>query len=83
MSMPGPYELIIILLIILLLFGGRKIPEIARGLGKGLREFRKARDEVMEEARMDEEENEQASNKEFNASRAENEPPAESEENND
>lgn len=40
----GPQELLIILLIVLLLFGGRKIPEIARGLGRGVREFRKARD---------------------------------------
>jgi sec-independent protein translocase protein TatA len=42
----GYQELIIIFLIILLLFGGRKIPEIARGLGKGMREFRKARDGI-------------------------------------
>lgn len=38
----GPTELIIILLIILVLFGGKKIPEIARGLGKGIREFKDA-----------------------------------------
>lgn len=42
----GPQELIIIFLIVLLLFGGKKIPEIARGLGKGMKEFRKARDEI-------------------------------------
>jgi len=36
----GPQELIIILILVLLLFGGRKIPEIMRGLGQGLREFR-------------------------------------------
>jgi sec-independent protein translocase protein TatA len=35
-------ELIIILLIVVLLFGGRKIPEIAKGLGKGIREFKGA-----------------------------------------
>jgi len=40
----GYSELLIIFLIVLLLFGGRKIPEVARGLGKGIREFRKARD---------------------------------------
>jgi sec-independent protein translocase protein TatA len=38
----GPMELIIILLIVLLLFGGRKIPEIAKGLGKGIRDFKDA-----------------------------------------
>ena len=36
----GPMELIIIFLIVVLLFGGKKIPEIARGLGKGIREFK-------------------------------------------
>jgi len=44
--MLGYRELLVIFLIVLLVFGGRKIPEIARGLGKGLREFRKARDEI-------------------------------------
>ena len=38
----GPMELVIILLIVVLLFGGRKIPEIARGLGKGIRDFKGA-----------------------------------------
>ncbi len=46
--MIGTQELIVIFLLVLLLFGGKKIPEIARGLGKGLREFRKARDEIHE-----------------------------------
>jgi sec-independent protein translocase protein TatA len=46
--MIGTQELIVIFLIVLLLFGGKKIPEIARGLGKGLREFRRARDEIQE-----------------------------------
>jgi sec-independent protein translocase protein TatA len=36
----GTWELVIILLLILLLFGGRRIPEIARGLGEGIRNFR-------------------------------------------
>ncbi len=40
---PGGYELIVILFVILLLFGGRKIPELMRGLGKGIREFNNAR----------------------------------------
>ena len=44
--MIGYQEMIIIFLIVLLLFGGKKIPEIARGLGKGIREFRKARDDI-------------------------------------
>ena len=40
----GP-EIIIIVAVILLLFGGKKIPELARGIGKGIREFRNATEE--------------------------------------
>ena len=36
----GGYEWILIILVVLLLFGGRKIPELMRGLGKGIREFK-------------------------------------------
>lgn len=36
----GPWELVLILLIVLLIFGGRKIPEIAKGLGEGIRNFK-------------------------------------------
>lgn len=42
--MPSGQELIIIAVIILLLFGGRKIPELMRGLGKGVKEFKSASD---------------------------------------
>ena len=38
----GPTELILILLVVLLLFGGRKIPELMRGLGRGVREFKES-----------------------------------------
>jgi sec-independent protein translocase protein TatA len=38
----GPAEIILIVAIVLLLFGGRKIPELMRGLGQGMREFKKA-----------------------------------------
>jgi sec-independent protein translocase protein TatA len=38
----GAQELILIAVIILLIFGGRKIPELMRGLGQGIREFKKA-----------------------------------------
>ena len=37
----GYKEILLILLVVLLLFGGRKLPELARGIGKGLREFRR------------------------------------------
>jgi sec-independent protein translocase protein TatA len=42
-------EIFIIMVVVLLLFGANKIPEIAKGLGKGLREFRKATDDIKRE----------------------------------
>ncbi len=45
----GGYEVIIVLFVILLLFGGRKIPELMRGLGKGIREFNSARETIESE----------------------------------
>jgi sec-independent protein translocase protein TatA len=39
---PGPTEIIIVLVIVLLLFGGKKIPELMKGLGKGIKEFKNA-----------------------------------------
>ena len=48
MGTPGPFEIIIIFLVILLIFGAKRIPEIARGLGKGIREFKSATSEIGE-----------------------------------
>jgi sec-independent protein translocase protein TatA len=48
-SMPSGGEWITIGIVILVLFGGRKIPELARGLGKGIREFNDAKKGVQEE----------------------------------
>ncbi len=45
----GTQEIIIIAIIILLMFGGRKIPELMRGLGKGIREFNDAKNTVRKE----------------------------------
>ncbi|MBS1919015.1 MAG: twin-arginine translocase TatA/TatE family subunit [Bacteroidetes bacterium] len=45
----GTNEIIVILIIVLLLFGGRKIPELMRGLGKGMREFNDAKNNVKRE----------------------------------
>lgn len=48
-GMPGGSEWILILLAVLLFFGGKKIPELMRGLGKGIREFNDAKDNVKRE----------------------------------
>jgi len=52
----GPTEIILIIAVLLLLFGGRKIPELMRGLGQGMREFKKASrgdDEMVEKAAIE------------------------------
>jgi len=38
----GPLEIVLIVVVLLLLFGGRKIPELMRGIGQGMKEFKKA-----------------------------------------
>jgi sec-independent protein translocase protein TatA len=48
-SAPGGSEWILIILAVLILFGGRKIPEFMRGLGKGIREFNDAKNNVKDE----------------------------------
>lgn len=45
----GATEIILIVLVILLFFGARKLPELAQGLGKGIREFRKATKEIQDD----------------------------------
>ncbi len=45
----GPMELVLVFLVILLVFGAKRIPEIAQGLGKGITEFKKAARDVTEE----------------------------------
>jgi len=42
LGMPGGAEILIILVVLLLLFGGRKIPELMKGIGQGMKEFKKA-----------------------------------------
>jgi sec-independent protein translocase protein TatA len=48
-GMPGGSEWIFIILAIVLLFGGKKIPELMKGIGKGMREFKDAKDNVKSE----------------------------------
>jgi sec-independent protein translocase protein TatA len=49
LSMPGGSEWILILLVVLLFFGGRKIPDLMRGIGKGVREFNDAKESMKSE----------------------------------
>lgn len=57
MGMPGGMEWILIALVVLLLFGGKKIPELAKGLGSGIKNFKKAvKDDEEEVASTDKKE---------------------------
>ena len=58
----GPWEIILIVLVVLLLFGGKKIPELMRGLGRGVREFNDAKNTVKKEIEEGISEKDRASN---------------------
>ena len=45
----GPWEIILILLVVLVLFGAKKLPELAKGMGQGIKEFKKATRDVNNE----------------------------------
>jgi sec-independent protein translocase protein TatA len=65
MGMPGGTEVLIILAIVVLLFGARKIPELAKGLGTGIKEFKKAtKDDPDQEKKLENKKEEQPSGKE-------------------
>ena len=49
LSMPSGGEWLWVILVVILLFGGKKIPELARGIGKGMREFNDAKDGIKSE----------------------------------
>lgn len=51
MPVPGPWELILLLVIVLIIFGPGKLPDIGNAIGKGIREFRKASNEIEESIR--------------------------------
>jgi len=48
----GPWELLIIFVVVLLLFGAKRLPEIAKGLGKGIREFKSAIKDTTDEIKV-------------------------------
>ncbi len=51
LGMPGTPEMIILLVIVVLLFGAKRLPDLARGVGKSIREFKKATSEVEDDIR--------------------------------
>lgn len=51
LGMPGGPELILIAFVVLLLFGGKKLPELMKGLGKGIREFNNAKANIESEVK--------------------------------
>jgi len=59
----GYGEILIIALVILLLFGGKKIPELMRGLGKGVSQFKKGMNEIEQEINAEPEQNKEIQNK--------------------
>lgn len=65
--MPTGGEMIVLLLIIIVLFGGKKIPELAKGLGKGIREFNEAKDGIKSEIESGMKEKEKVSSPNTNA----------------
>lgn len=65
----GGMEVLIILLVILLFFGAKRIPELARGIGQGINEFRKASDELKKEIEKGEKEGLNSTEKKEQASK--------------
>ena len=53
--MIGGFEWLWIVLVVIVLFGGKKIPELARGLGRGINEFKRAKNEITDEISSDSE----------------------------
>ncbi len=49
----GPWQIVLIVMVVLLLFGGRKIPELMRGLGSGIKEFKDASKEDGDESKIE------------------------------
>ena len=55
LGMVGPWQIVLIVALVLLLFGGRKIPELMKGLGGGVKEFKKALKEDEDDSSKDKE----------------------------
>ena len=68
----GPWEILLVLIVILVLFGAKRLPELARGLGLGINEFRDAVDsskkEIMDVIDSDKEDNKTSDSEEWSSS---------------
>ena len=53
LGMIGPWQIVLIVLVFLLMFGGKKIPELMKGLGRGMKEFKKATKDLKEDNKKD------------------------------
>lgn len=53
LGMIGPWQVVLVVVALLLIFGGKKIPELMRGLGQGMKEFKNAKDGVEGEKKDD------------------------------
>ncbi len=53
LGMIGPWQIVLIVLVFLLMFGGKKIPELMKGLGRGMKEFKDATKNLKEEEKED------------------------------
>ncbi len=53
LGMIGPWQIVLIVLVFLLMFGGKKIPELMKGLGKGMKEFKEATKDLKEGEKED------------------------------
>ena len=53
LGMIGPWQVVLIVLVVLILFGGKKIPELMKGLGKGMKEFKDATKELNDDNKED------------------------------
>ena len=51
MNMPGPMELLLIFLVVFVLFGARRLPEIGKSLGQGIKEFKKSFSEIIKDTK--------------------------------
>ena len=70
----GAWEIVLIVLAILILFGAKKIPELAQGIGKGMKEFKKAVRDVEDDMQLDDDKDTRSSQKKSSTSNTQEDP---------